>query len=105
PEQHGLCQQAGIEQVPHLVIDLIEELTQLQRATDVPQNDQPDQKPDVANAGGDERLFGGDPRRQQMDAAPRAAVEPEADQQVAAQADQLPADEQEQQIVGQDDGQ
>ena len=35
----------------------------------------------------------------------RGAIVPEADQQVAAQADQLPADEQEQQVVGQDDRQ
>ena len=105
PEQDGLPEQAGIEQGSGVVFDLVEELRELERAAAVPEDDQADQEADVTDACGDERFFGGDPRRQQVDATAGGAIEPEADQQIAAQADELPADEEEQHIVRQNDGQ
>jgi hypothetical protein len=82
---------------------LVEQLRQLQGAAAVPQDNQADQQANVADARGDERFLGGHPRRQQVHAALGGALVPEADQQIAAQTDELPADEQEQQVVGQDD--
>ena len=71
PEQDRLAEQAGVNSGPRVLLGLVEQLGQLQRAADVPQDDQPDQEADVADAGGDERLLGGDPRRQQVHAAAR----------------------------------
>src|SRR3954451_16735424 len=98
PEERGLAEQAGLPQAAGMRFGLLEQLRQLQRAAAVPQDDQADQETDVADASGEERFFGGDPRRQKMDPSARGAVVPEADQQVAAQTDEFPTDEEEQHV-------
>ena len=70
------------------------DLADVERAqADEDQHD-PEDEADVADAVDDERLLGGQRRR--------ALAVPEADQQVAAQADQLPRDEHDQEAVRQD---
>ena len=75
---------------PRLAVDIV--LREMERAEPGPENHQPDQKAEVAHAVHDERLVGG--------RAGRAAFHVEADQQVTANADQLPEDEDLEDIAG-----
>ena len=74
--------------------DPIEDLAEAQRPEVDPDHDHAEAEPEVADAVDDERLL----RRSRR----RRLLVPEADEQVAAQADQLPADVEEQEVVGQD---
>src|ERR687887_2017039 len=78
PEEEGLPQQARLEQWAGVLSGSLEQVAQAERARGAPGDDDADQEADVADARGDERLFGGDPRLW--------LVVPEADQQVATQA-------------------
>ena len=74
--------------------DPLEDLVEAQRPEVDPDHDHAEAEAEVADAVDDERLLGRSGRRR--------LLVPEADEQVAAQADRLPADVQQQEVVGQD---
>ena len=91
--QHRLAQDAEGDEFDDFGVDGGD----VERAGAVPDQDQRGEQAEVAEARDDERLLGG--------GGGGGPVEPEADQEVGGRADQLPEDEQHEQVVGQDQAQ